>query len=266
MVNIHPLYSSSSGNMFHIGTDSTNILIDVGVTYKAIKDGLESIHLNTNALDAIFITHEHIDHIKGLPIFCKNVSHVPIYACEKTAVFLKEQLKEKNITANIIAMNYEEEITLNSNFHITPFETSHDALMPCGFHMQAEDKKIAYATDLGYVSDSVFEHLKDSNFTVLESNYDKMMLDYGKYPYPIKMRIKSVTGHLSNEDSATTIKRLIKEGQTKFLLAHLSTNNNDQLLAKDSILEYLAQNDVQTKEIQLHCATKPLSSEEFCIC
>ena len=102
MLTVHPLYSSSSGNMFHIASSSANILIDVGVSYKAINEGLKSIGLTINEIDAIFITHEHSDHIKGLPLLCRKNTDKPIYAVGKTANYLIESLTQKNIQCNIL--------------------------------------------------------------------------------------------------------------------------------------------------------------------
>ena len=225
MLNLYPLYSSSSGNMFNINSDKTSILLDVGVSYKAINQGLTQINKNISNISAVLITHEHIDHIKGLPLLCRK-NNIPIYACGKTASFLDDMLKEKNIPADITKLNYGQAFKIN-DLEITPFETSHDAIYPCGYHIKTKNQKLTYATDLGYVSDEVFEYLRDSDFCILEANYDKNMLDFGKYPYPIKHRIKSNLGHLSNDDTAKTLTKLASIGKTNFLLAHLSQNNNN---------------------------------------
>ena len=121
MLNIHPLYSSSSGNMFHIASSNTNILIDVGVSYKAINDGLKSINLSIKDIDAVLITHEHTDHIKGLPLLCRK-NNIPVYACGDTADYLKNDLESKNIEANIIKIQYDIPFHIN-DLTIYPFET-----------------------------------------------------------------------------------------------------------------------------------------------
>ena len=225
MLNVYPLYSSSSGNMFNINSDKSSILLDVGVSYKAINEGLTSIDKKISDIDAVLITHEHVDHIKGLSLLCRK-NNIPIFACGKTADFLQEQLKEKNIYADITKVNYGQPFKI-SDIEITAFETSHDAISPCGYHIRTKKEKLTYATDLGYVSDEVFEYLKHSDFSIIEANYDKSMLDFGKYPYPIKHRIKSNLGHLSNDDTAETLTKLASIGKKNFLLAHLSQNNNN---------------------------------------
>lgn len=264
MINLHPLYSSSSGNLFHIDNGRTNILIDAGVTYKAINDGLKSLDKNISNISAVLITHEHSDHIKGLPLLCRK-SNIPIYACGKTADYISELLKEKNISANIIKIEYDKPFNLNG-FEILPFETPHDAIMPCGYRIKSGNTTLSYATDLGHMSGEVFENLKNSDYIVLEANYDSAMLDFGKYPFNLKRRIKGPTGHLSNDTCAMTISRLAKLGQANFLLAHLSENNNNEELAFNTIVTTLKQNDIDIDNININFASKSLSSEEYNIC
>ena len=261
--NIYPLYSSSSGNMFNIETSKADILIDVGVSYKAINLGLESIGKNINDISAILITHEHIDHIKGLEMICKKNS-LPIYACGKTADYLNNLLENKGIKATINKINYNVPFNI-SNIEITPFKTSHDAVMPCGYNLVCDNKTISYATDLGYVSEEILEYLKSSDFCVLESNYDKVMLDFGRYPYELKRRIKSDIGHLSNENAANTITSLVKNGNNNFILAHLSENNNTEQIAKTTILDTLNLNDALDPNLNLSLATKKLSNEVYVV-
>lgn len=105
MLNVHPLFSSSSGNMFHIESNKSNILVDVGVTYKSAVDGLKSIDKTMSDISGILLTHEHIDHIKAIPLICRK-NNIPIYACGKTADYIKEMLDEKNISADIIKTYY----------------------------------------------------------------------------------------------------------------------------------------------------------------
>lgn len=261
MISFHPLYSSSSGNLFHLTSGKTNLLIDVGVTYKAVNEGLKSIHQSLNDISAVLITHEHSDHIKGLPLLCRK-NEIPIYACGKTADYLNEMLKDQNIGANIIKVSYGQPFQMK-DFEITPFEIPHDAIMPCGFRICSKDATLSYATDLGYLSSEVYENLKDANYVVLESNYDTAMLDFGKYPFPLKRRIKSNIGHLSNDGSAMTISKLAKLGQKDFLLAHLSENNNHPDIAFNTIATTLIQNDIDPSMLNIHFASKNLSSEEY---
>lgn len=261
---VHPLYSSSSGNMFHIASSNTNILIDVGVSYKAINEGLKSINLSIKDIDAILITHEHSDHIKGLPLLCRK-NDIPIYACIETARCIKDDLDSKNIQSNIIALDYNMPIKIN-NIEICPFETSHDAVMPCGYILKDNTSTITFATDLGYISPTVYDSLSKCNYAILESNYDNAMLEFGKYPYLVKKRIKGITGHLSNDDCGQAIAKLASEGHTRFLLAHMSENNNNMDLARQTVDSILFQNGIDPNSLEINFATKSLSNEEYTIC
>ena len=261
MINIHPLYSSSSGNMFHIGSEKTDILIDAGVNYKAINDALVGIYKKVDDISAVLITHEHTDHIKGLTLLCRK-HKIPIFACGKTADYIKEMLDEKNITSDIYKISYGQPFKIH-DFDITAFETSHDAVMPCGYRINCKDTTLSYATDLGYMSNEVFENLQNSDFVVLESNYDETMLDFGKYPYPLKRRIKGNEGHLSNYESASTVARLVRQNESNFVLAHLSENNNNTDLARSTFEEVLTKNDIDINKINLSFASKNLSTEVF---
>lgn len=264
MFKIHPLYSSSSGNMFHIASSNTNILIDVGVSYKAINEGLKSIALTIKDIDAILITHEHSDHIKGLPLLCRK-NDIPIYACISTASYIKEELNDKNIESNIVAIDYNSPVKIK-DIEFSAFEISHDAIMPCGYTLKSDNSVITFATDLGYVSEVVYEHLLESNYAIIESNYDSTMLEFGKYPYKLKRRIKSITGHLSNDDCGQTVAQLANEGHNRFLLAHISENNNNLDIAKQTVDSILSQNGINPDSIEINFATKNLSNEEYTIC
>lgn len=265
MVNVLPLYSSSSGNAFCVESDKINILIDVGVTYKALNDALKQKGKSINDISGVVITHEHIDHIKALPLLCRKHENLPIYACGKTADYLKEMLDERNILSNIRKVFYGQPFKIK-DICVTPFETSHDAVMPCGYRLFVEDKIISYATDLGYVSNEVYENLQNSDCVVLESNYDATLLDFGKYPYNLKRRIKGPTGHLSNDDCASTLVKLAREGNSNFILAHMSENNNNYDILKNTIDSTLLNNGIDPLSLNITYATKSLNEEVFSLC
>lgn len=267
---IYPLYSSSSGNLFCLETDDTNLLIDCGVSYKAIQAGLKSIGKTIDDISTILITHEHNDHIKGLPVLIKH-NDIPIYTCDKTAEFLKDFLIKNKTSShkldNINSVDYNQTFKLNS-LEITPFKISHDALKPCGYTIvnKEENKILTFATDLGYVSEENYEYMKQANFIVIESNYDVSMLNYGPYPYHLKQRIASSVGHLSNDSSAEVISNLVsKDLRANFLLAHLSVHNNMQDLAKQTIDLALEKEGINTQNINLNFASKNLSCEGYAI-
>ena len=176
MLNLYPLYSSSSGNMYLIETEETNVLIDIGVTYKKVNEALISLSKSVNDIDAIFITHEHSDHIKGLNLFIKNNPSTPVYASKGTCEYIITNLKKANIPSDSVT-----ELSLTKALYIKDlkvehFSTSHDAVDPVGYKISNSDKSITIATDLGIMTNSVFGYLESSSLPVIESNYDKDML------------------------------------------------------------------------------------------
>ena len=259
---IFPLYSSSSGNLYLLEDNTTNILIDVGVSYRNINNALSNINKTFDDISAILITHEHSDHIKGINMICKH-HDIPIYTCSKTKKYIENILKEKNISCDITAIKYDKSFKIN-DLTIIPFEISHDAVEPCGFHIISEDKKISFATDLGVVNNTIMNYLFDSNYIVLEANYDNVMLEYGAYPFHLKARIKGNKGHLSNTDTANVIKDVLTNNQdSKFLIGHVSSNNNTIELAKQTIFDELNNNGFNNYNISF--ATKDVSYEEYFI-
>ena len=259
---IYPLFSSSKGNLFYLENNDTSILIDVGVSFKSVCLALDSIGKSIDDIDAILITHEHTDHIKGLPLICKN-HNIPVYTCTKTKEYLDEFLLNKKTNGIIHSIEYDQMFKIN-NLEITPFETSHDAIMPCGFYISNMVQSLAFATDLGFVSDNILNYLNQADYIVLESNYDNIMLEYGKYPFNIKRRISGNFGHLSNKDTACTLTTILNNNPNKkFLLSHLSENNNTTDIACDTITSHLKENGLDKFDISF--ASKDLSCEGYII-
>ena len=263
MLNLYPLYSSSSGNMDLIESKEANILIDIGVTYKKVSEALTFFSKEPSNIDAIFITHEHSDHIKGLNVFIKNNPHVPVYASFGTAEYIIDSLKKSNIYYNnIIPMSDTREIKIK-DLTINYFNTSHDAIDPVGYKIKSDDKSITIATDLGIMTSEVFTHLENTSLPVIETNYDKDMLLAGKYPFDVKRRIAGPFGHLSNEDSSQVILKLAKNGTRDFLLSHMSENNNIPELAKETITSTLSLAGFNIEDFNINIATKNFSSEVY---
>lgn len=263
MINLYPLYSSSSGNMYLIESEKANILVDIGVTYKKVKEALNFFSKEPSTIDAIFITHEHSDHIKGLTMFVKNNPLVPIYASIGTSEYLKISLLESNLpTDNIHSLNDSECVTVK-DISICHFHTSHDAIDPVGYKINCKDKSITIATDLGIMTNDVFSYLKDSSLPVIETNYDEGMLYAGKYPFEIKRRIAGPYGHLSNEDSGQVILKLAQNGTRNFLLGHMSENNNIPELAKETICSTLLLNGFNIEDFNINIASKDFSGEVY---
>ena len=233
--------SGSSGNCHYIGYKDTNILVDAGLSGKRITTGLDDINVDMENIKGIFITHEHSDHIKGAGIISRKYD-IPIFANVKTWCAMKDKLgdiKDSNMKVFENDRSYSLEDLI-----IRPFSISHDASDAVGYNFYAENEKMSIATDIGMITDNIRRHLYKSKLVVLESNYDPNMLMMGSYPYSLKKRVMSDTGHLSNEDAAKFCIDLVKEGRERILLAHLSKENNFPELAYETSKSILAQNDI----------------------
>ena len=263
MINLYPLFSSSSGNMYLIESEKATILIDIGVTYKKVKESLNAVGKEASDIDAIFITHEHSDHIKGLNLFVKNNPEVQIYSSIGTHEYLKKLLNKAKIDSNsLINMPVDKDVCIK-DLNITSFKVSHDAIDPVGYKVSCEDKSITIATDLGVMTNDVLSYLESSSFPVIEANYDKSMLLAGKYPFEVKRRIAGPYGHLSNEDSGQVILKLAKNGARDFLLSHMSENNNIPNLARETILSTLSLAGFNIDEFNINIASKDFSAEVY---
>lgn len=264
MLKLYPLYSGSSGNMYLVKSPTSTILVDIGVSFKALTTCLENLNMNLTDISALLITHEHSDHIKGITTFI-NKTNIPIYTAEGTKNYIlqKHEDKLKNIP-DITVVTPETSFAIG-DITITPFATSHDAADPVGYTLQNDNSTLTIATDLGYVSDNVYEHLLGSNLSVIESNYDRNLLLVGPYTYPLKCRIQSDIGHLSNDDTSNLILDLAKQGKRDFILGHISQNNNEPEQAMFCVNTTLEANGFNLKDFNIHCATRDMSFEEYCI-
>ena len=223
MAKFFPMFSGSKGNATYIGTAKTNILVDVGVSAKRIFAGLEQVQITPDKIDALLITHEHSDHIKGLKTFLKRTGALLI-ASKGTLSALKD-LNCIDDNTNVLFADESEEIQVG-DMTIKRFATSHDCEGSSGYTVSFGDIKTAVGTDTGVLTDEIRQNLDGCRLVMLESNHDPVMLRLGPYPPELKVRIGSEKGHLANADCAEEIKRLYKGGTTHFVLAHLSENNN----------------------------------------
>lgn len=243
------LSSGSSGNCQYIETGNMRILIDAGFSGKRVEELLNSIDVCPTSLDAIFVTHEHGDHIKGVGVLSRRYD-LPLYANEKTWLGMESKIgkiKEKNIkvftTDDWIEMK---DLTVN------PIKIFHDALEPVGYVVHYNNKKISLVTDTGIIDHRIKDKIKDSNIYLMEANHDTRMLQNGDYPWFLRERIASPEGHLSNDDAANTLKEIIKGNEEIILLGHLSKDNNKPELAYRTVKSKLDSNGVDVgKDIQL---------------
>ncbi len=232
-IGICPLSSGSSGNSVLVATESTKFLVDCGLTGKAVETELKRIGFNPKELDAIIVTHEHIDHISGVGIMSRRY-HLPIYATFGTWQAMINSLGKIDVSrVRYIAPDVP--FKINETI-ITPFETSHDAAESIGLLIKSDDSFGAIATDLGTVSRHIYDLLVPCSILMIEANHDEQMLIKGSYPQNLKKRILSDNGHLSNRLCGALCAKLVRDGKLKKItLGHLSSDNNTPRLAYEAV-------------------------------
>jgi len=220
-MNVCVLASGSAGNSTFIESKESSILIDAGISQRKISKNLSGIGKDLSDIDAIFVTHEHTDHVSGLDKIDKNI---PVYLNKPTYKNLNISIQNPIFFSSNQSMMFNELV-------ITPVRLNHDAAEPCGFKIQDNKKVLSIFTDLGKISNTVSQNISESDCIVLETNYDIDMLIHGPYTQQLKQRILSDQGHLSNIDAALCVKNHSTEKLRKVFLAHISKNNNTQELA-----------------------------------
>ena len=230
----YSLFSGSSGNCIYLEDAGSRILIDAGGSMRQIELALRRVGSTLSEIDAVWITHEHSDHTKGLPVMAKHLN-IPFYCQQKVAkeMYLSMKQKGNHVEAAALAKNIRtvcpgEEYEVG-NLLITPFQTPHDSVDSQGFIVG--DRLLGIATDLGHVSPEVSLYLSGCKNIILESNHDLQMLYDGPYPPYLKERVASDNGHLNNADCAAFAGQLLSAGCENFTLFHLSSENNTPRLA-----------------------------------
>ncbi len=240
------LYSGSKGNSVLFSAMGTSILIDAGKSTAALCSALKSVGSSVENISAVFVTHEHCDHISALDVLSKKYS-IPIHIMDRSASVFDR--RPDSYAHNVMIRHKELFSEQVGELKISAFRTPHDSLMSVGYRIEFEEDGKAYAvgiaTDIGYVSNEVRCGLLGCDSVVLESNHDVDMLKNGRYPYELKKRILSSHGHLSNKDSAEFALCLAENGTREFIFAHLSEENNDPELALDEHCSALSGMDVR---------------------
>jgi phosphoribosyl 1,2-cyclic phosphodiesterase len=246
------LGSGSKGNATYIKTKNTAFLIDAGLSYKQINERLRAREGSLLPLDAVFLTHEHSDHTKGLHQLIKQ-TNTPLWAVKdtyKAALSKKKTLPEVH-THQVFETHLPFEF---KGVLFTPIRTSHDAAHAVGFVIEEDGKKLAYITDTGYLDERDFPKISNAHMYIFESNYDISMLYTSQRPHYLKQRIDSVRGHLSNTDSAYYLSRLVGDATTQIVLAHLSQDCNTEARALSTLQEVFDSYDVSLSRFEVHVA------------
>ncbi len=225
-----------------VKTDSTAVLVDAGISCKKITEGLEKTGTPADQLEAILVTHEHVDHINGIKTTLKKYKHLEVYANKSTFSGIKYDIKDERKKYFVSGDSFN-----IGDLEIETFSISHDAVDPVGYNIRHEGKQISIVTDTGILDDYAMRRLEDSDILVIEANHDVEMLRCGPYPPYLKRRILGEEGHLSNEAAGHCIASLMKakEKARCVLLAHLSRDNNCPEMAEQTVLNILEENDWQ---------------------
>lgn len=258
MLKISPLFSGSKGNCTLIQSDNTNILLDAGFSYRGILRALQSHQLSPQDIDGIIVSHEHTDHISALPLWTRSTA-TPIYAPEEIGDYLRQRVyfsEVKEIGTRFTV----------GDIAVETYECSHDAHCCFGFRFSVGNTRFACVTDTGCATDLLIDFLSPCQAVMLESNHDVDMLIRGEYSYPLKKRILSDFGHLSNVQCCEILRKIAPLGVKNIILAHLSEKNNTKELAFNAVVN--ACNSVgltEGKDIQVFVADQYKNEVTICI-
>lgn len=251
----YSLFSGSSGNCILVCSSSTNILIDAGMPGKRIEESLNLVGLSIKDIHGVFVTHEHTDHVKGAGIVSRK-GNIPLFFTFGTFMASKKYLG--NISDDNINIVTNESIYFR-DICIRSFPIPHDAAEPVGYSITDGKNEVSIATDIGCLTDEIFNNIKNSNIILLECNHDIEMLKFGPYPYELKRRILSNKGHLSNDDCGKAVLKIMQKSnsQKKIILGHLSQTNNIPELAFKTVKNFIDESKFTIgKDLELSVASR----------
>lgn len=249
--------SGSSGNCIYVGSDTTHLLVDVGISGKRTEVGLKELDLSMRDIDGIFITHEHADHIAGLGVLARKYS-VPIYATGGTIEAIQKSTSVGEIPEELFQKIRADEKIIIKDIVCNPMKISHDAAEPVAYRISHGKKRVGIITDLGTYNDYTVECLRGMDALLLEANHDVNMLQVGPYPYYLKQRILGDRGHLSNERAGQLLCDLLHDNLQAVMLGHLSKENNLPELAYEAVrveVTMACVNKEQTKDCNTQIKT-----------
>ena len=256
---IETLASGSSGNCVLVAEGSSRVLIDAGISCRRIERGLAELGLSLSDIDAVLLTHEHIDHVKGLGVLERKRSF-PVFATRGTADAVLANPRLGELPDGIFCDIHPDEAFTVGGLTFAPFSVDHDAADPVAFRIECGGRRAAVATDLGCFTDYTVRCLSGLDALLLEANHDLRMLETGPYPYPLKQRIRSDRGHLSNEMAGELIAKIAHPGLCKVMLGHLSKENNMAELAALTVRQTVEELAPDCAALQLAVAPRDSAS------
>ncbi len=259
-IKVSVLGSGSRGNATYVRTDRTRVLIDCGLSRRAIGKRLSALGEDPEAIDAVLVTHEHADHIGGLPAMLKE-SAVEAYMSEGTMEGGRTDRYEKNGSAVLpIAPGSSFQV---GDVEVIPFSVPHDAEQPVAFSIRYNGIKVTQLTDVGWIPGDVADALNGSDVLIIESNHDLDMLRVGPYPWSLKQRLMGRKGHLSNSAVGRFLRGPYDGDATHIVLAHLSSKNNHPELAKQEARQALASRGLRQTTLGLAAQDSPSTPIEL---
>ncbi len=249
--------SGSSGNCIYAGNDHSHYLIDAGLSRKRIVDGLKAMQIKPEQIDGIFVTHEHMDHISGLGVFLRKYP-VPVFATGKTIDAVLSNASLGKVDAGLFHSLSADRPMRIDDVTVEASEIYHDAADPVCYTLTDSDSKVGIAPDFGTFDDYLVEKMKGCESLLVESNHDLNMLMVGPYPYPLKRRIMSNTGHLSNERAGQFLSKVVGRECRNIYLGHLSKENNYSDLAYEAVkVELMIHNiNIEKENITMQVASR----------
>lgn len=241
--------SGSSGNCYYIGTGEYGFLIDAGVGVRTVKRELKKHNISFDQIWGIFITHDHTDHICSVGVLGEKY-HIPVYGTKEMHDGINRNYRVTEKLVSCRKFYKKGEHIVIRDFTIQSFPVSHDATDCVGYTFSYRGKNFVIATDLGYIGKEVADHIAKANFLVIEANYDDAMLKNGRYPYPLKQRVRSHTGHLCNDHTAHFLADNWPETLTHVFLCHLSQENNTPELAFNTVNNALVEKGITVEVLQ----------------
>ena len=264
MLRICPLFSGSSGNSTYIRSAESTLLIDAGVSGKRIQAAMSLIGSDCAEIDAVLLTHEHIDHMAGIGVIIRRY-RLPLYLSRITWEAIQD-LPIGDIPEGSLHLFAPGDSFCIGDVSVKTFSVPHDAADSVGFRISGSASSVSFFTDIGEMKSEVLSEVAGSNAVFIESNYDREMLFGGPYPWPLKRRIDGNRGHLSNADCAKTAKALLGTGTQYFVLSHLSAENNTPAIAYETTAGHLAsEGAVQGKDYKLQVAPRFSPGEPWLI-